>query len=342
MNNKINIESRRYIGNKSKLNDWIMGIIAVETSNVSTFCDIFAGTGTIAQRALNVYKKVIVNDFLYSNNVIYGAFMKPGNWSANKLEKIINTYNSKPIEDIKENWFSYYYGGKYFDKAVARRIGFIRQDIEDNRNNLTQKEYDILLATLIYNIDRLANTVGHFEAYIKKTIESKDLKLRLVDAKSYPNVEIHREDANNLARHIKADVVYLDPPYNSRQYSRFYHIYETLIKWNKPKLYGVALKPEPENMSDYCRSKAIDAFRDLVQHLDSKYIVVSYNNTYNSKSHSSENKIKLQEMEDTLQEIGETKIFTHDYHAFNAGKTQLDNHKEYLFVTKVIHKCTRE
>jgi len=57
--------------------------------------------------------------------------------------------------------------------------------------------------------------------------------------------------------------VYIDPPYNSRQYSRFYHVLETLIKWDKPKLYGVALKPEPENMSDYCRNNARHKFSEL-------------------------------------------------------------------------------
>ena len=96
-------------------------------------------------------------------------------------------------------------------------------------------------------------------------------------------------DANKLARQIKSDLVYIDPPYNSRQYSRFYHVYENLVKWEKPKLFGVACKPEPNNVSDYCKVKAKDAFLDLVTNLDTKYLAVSYNNTYKSKSKSSEN-----------------------------------------------------
>lgn len=133
-------------------------------------------------------------------------------------------------------------------------------------------------------MDKIANTVGHFDAYIKKPIKPRSLNLRLIETSQIPNIKIYQEDANRLARTIEADVAYIDPPYNSRQYNRFYHIYETLVKWDKPQLFGVALKPLPENSSVYCTVKAKDAFRDLVENLNVKYLAVSYNNTYNSKS----------------------------------------------------------
>jgi adenine-specific DNA-methyltransferase len=69
-----------------------------------------------------------------------------------------------------------------------------------------------------------------------------------------------------------------------------------LVKWEKPELFGVALKPPTENMSAYCTVKAKNTFADLIENIDAKYLVVSYNNTYTSKSTSSENKIKLQEI----------------------------------------------
>ena len=128
----------------------------------------------------------------------------------------------------------------------------------------------------------------------------------------------------------------MDPPYNSRQYSRFYHVYEVLVKWDKPMLYSDAAKPKfVENNSDYCRTAALRAFTDLVSKIQAKYIVVSYNNTYKSKSSSSENKIKLEQIEDVLNKCGTTKVFTHKHQAFNAGKTEFDDHKEYLFITKI-------
>lgn len=329
------LESRRYIGSKAKLTDWIMELIDAETENVETFVDIFAGTAAISNRALMKYNRVIINDLLYSNNIIYNGFFQPGEWNREKLNEIVASYNALDPAGLSENYFSKNFGGKFYEHSVAKLIGYIRQDIENLKPELTEKEYNILLATLIYNIDKLANTVGHFDAYIKKPIKSQVLRLRLIDAKCFPNAKIYRQDANLLARQIKADLVYIDPPYNSRQYCRFYHLYETLIKWDEPELFGVALKPAPENMSSYCTCKAREAFADLVQNLETRYLVVSYNNTYNSKSSSSENKIKLEEIESILNKYGETRMFECSHRFFNAGKTEFNDHKELLFITKV-------
>lgn len=337
-NNIINIESRRYIGNKAKLADWIMNIIKENTCDVHSFCDIFAGSGSMTNRALGHFEKLIMNDFLYSNNAIYKGFFGTGEWDTRKLAFIIEEWNNINVKTLKENYFSEMYGNKYYEHSVAKHIGYIRENLERRRSELTEKEYNILLTTIIYNIDRLSNTCGHFDAYIKKDIAYRPLILRPINVQAYKHVEIFREDANELARKIKVDVTYIDPPYNSRQYSRFYHVYETLVKWNKPKLYGVAMKPKEENMSEYCKSKALDAFKDLIANLDTRYIIVSYNNTYKSKSSSSANKIRLEEISEVLEAVGETTIHTHSHNAFNTGKTEFDNHMEYLFVTRVYGK----
>lgn len=331
----IPLESRRYIGCKQKLVDWIFDIIQQETKNIHTATDIFAGTGVVAKKMLSLYDKVIINDFLLSNNQIYKAFFKNGEWNKEKILKKIELYNSLETAILEDNYFSINYGGKYFDYDMSKKIGWIREDIEKSKSELTEKEYAILLATLIYNIDKHANTLGHFEAYIKKPIKKSELKLRLIDVKEFENLTIYREDSNKLVKEIKSDLVYIDPPYNSRQYCRFYHVYENLVKWDKPILSGVAMKPPAENMSKYCTSKAPEAFSDLVKNLDAKYLAVSYNNTYNSKSGSSKNKIELEEIEEILNAKGETKKFAKDYRFFNAGKSDLENHQELLYITKV-------
>ena len=331
---KFELQSRRYIGNKAKLTDWIMEIIQKETTSFDTFIDIFSGTGIVAQKAMNLYKNVIVNDFLYSNNVVYHAFFDKKDWDKTKLIDIANNYNELNADEIEENYFSKNFGGKFYEKDISKIIGYIRKDIESKRNKLNQKEYSILLASLIYTIDRLANTVGHFDAYIKKPIQKRPLNFRLIQTNDFNGVKIFQEDANKLAGTLKGDIAYIDPPYNSRQYSRFYHIYENLIKWEKPELFGVALKPEPENMSKYCTVKAKDAFQKLVNDLDVKYLAVSYNNTYKSKSKSSANKIKYEELIEVLESVGETKVFEQSHKFFNTGKTDFNDHKEFLFLTK--------
>ena len=166
-------------------------------------------------------------------------------------------------------------------------------------------------------MDKIANTVGHYDAYFKKNSIEDNLLMLPIQQIQGKDVEIFREDANLLAKKIRSDVVYIDPPYNSRQYSRFYHVLETLVKWDKPKLYGVALKPEPENISDYCKVSAGKRLLELVTDLDTKYLAVSYNNTYESKSNSSRNKITLEEIQQILESVGRTQVFEKRYRHFN-------------------------
>lgn len=329
------IGKRRYIGCKAKLADWIMQIIDAETNDIHSFCDIFAGTAIVSDLAIKKYEKVIINDFLYSNNLIYKAFYGVGNIDNQKIIEYVNSINNIDPDSIDDNYFSDNYGNKFFDYQTAKKIGYIRDDIEKRKAEFTEKEYDVLITSLIYSIDKIANTLGHYEAYIRKEIKPKTLTINLIDYKSINSVEIFREDANQLVRKISADIFYVDPPYNSRQYSRFYHLYENLVKWNKPTLSGAAMKPAEENMSEYCSSRAAKAFDDLISNLNTKYIAVSYNNTYHSKSSSSRNKITLEEIREILSKRGETKVFEHSHQFFNAGKTDFSNHKELLFITKV-------
>ena len=88
-NNNYKLESRRYIGCKAKLVDWIFELIQKETRDIHSFCDIFAGTGVVANRAFALYDKVIVNDFLYSNNIIYKAFFQDSPWNEDKVKKYL-------------------------------------------------------------------------------------------------------------------------------------------------------------------------------------------------------------------------------------------------------------
>jgi len=332
--NSFELQNRRYIGNKYKLADWIFSILEKECSG-NSFTDIFAGTGVVSAKAATRFKNIILNDFLYSNHAVYKAFFDKGDWDRGKTDRIIEGYNRINGKDLTDSYFSKNFGGKYFSRSSARIIGFVRDDIEKRKTELTEREYHVLITSLLYAVDKIANTVGHYDAYFKKVLVDDTFAMRSPVPILVENVEIYREDANLLAKRIKTDIVYIDPPYNSRQYSRFYHLLETLVKWDKPKLYGTALKPVEENMSDYCRISAKEKLAELVKDLNAKFLVVSYNNTYTSKSSSSLNKITHTEIESILAEKGETKVFEKDYRHFNAGNTDFNNHKEFLFVTKV-------
>lgn len=331
------LHNRRYIGNKHKLIDWIFSKVLQKCKGTS-FADIFAGTGSVAAVASQHFSKVIVNDFLYSNNIIYNAFFGEGDWSATKLAKMIDKYNMLASQELPSNYFSDNFGGKYFSVGTAKKIGFIREDIKQNVSKLSARENDMLLASLLYSMDKIANTVGHYDAYFRKDNVVDEFLMKPIEPITPIEagcVSIYREDTNILVKSIQADIIYIDPPYNSRQYSRFYHILENVTKWDKPKLYGTALKPPAENMSDYCRVSAVDRFREMIRDINARYIVVSYNNTYKPKSNSSKNKITLEQMQSILAGKGNTEVFEKDYRHFNAGKTDFNNHKEYLFITEV-------
>lgn len=333
------INNRRYTGSKAKLMPWIKEIICGYCDEKSSLFDVFGGTGVVSAYLLDNFKKITINDFLFSNEVIYKAFFDNKKYRKTILENIMYEYQGLNSETITDNYVSVNYGNKYFRTEDAKIIGWIRENIEAKFINkeINEKEYNILLASLLYSFDRCANTVGHYEAYIK----GKQIKghfcfelIKPIDTETI--FEIYREDSNKLARNISADVAFIDPPYNSRQYSRFYHVMETIIKWDKPILIGTAMKPPEENMSDYCRNNAPIVFDDLIQSLNVKYIVVTYNNTYDSKSSSSRNKIGLDQIRCILDKRGDTQIFEKNYHRFNAGKTDASDHKEMVFITKVV------
>lgn len=333
LDGKYDIENRRYIGSKNKLITWIKSLIVEETEG-SSFLDLFAGTGVVSKNMLDLYDTFIINDFLYSNEVIYKAFFSTEPFDKNVIKNKEKNYQKLMVGN--ENYFSKNYGGKFFSNNDAIVIGEIREDIDKDKS-LSNREKSILLASLLYSCDKVANTVGHYDAYRKK-IQIKDrFKFELIKPIDTigKNVFIHRVDANELVKKIKADVVFIDPPYNSRQYSRFYHLLENLVKWTKPELEGIAMKPPVENMSEYSKTKAPEKFDELIQNIDAKYIVVTYNNTYASKSISSKNKITHDQIISSLSKVGSTRQFEQAHQFFNAGKTDLKDHKEFVFITKV-------
>jgi len=335
---KYNLQNRRYIGSKHKLLDWIYGNVD-ELSDVSSFFDVFAGTGVVAQRFLGTHKRIVLNDFLYSNEVIYQAFFNSNEVDYPRLESLANELYEQSVASRAQNYFDKHFGDKFFSKRDARAIGFIRERLQKSLHagTISEQEFHVLLASLIYSADKISNTVGHYDAYIKTGSLSDRFEYNLIQNLDTRNneIEIFRGDANHTATQVVADIAFLDPPYNSRQYSRFYHVLENLAEWKKPKLFGTALKPEPDNISEYSKTSAPKVFADLVDKLDCKYVVVTYNNTFQSKSSSSRNKITLEEITEILELKGTTKVLSRSHRFFNSGKTDFDDHREYLFITKV-------
>ncbi len=331
-----NLQNRRYIGNKFKLLSFIDSVIQSEGINCEVVADIFAGTGVVAEHFMQQGKKLIVNDNLYSNYVFYQAWLSNAEYNKDKVQHIIEYLNNN-TEYLHDNYFSDTFSGTYYSYNDARKIGSIREYVEQIKSTLLPREYYILLSSLLYTADKIANTVGHFEAFLGKSPTDKGVVLEFLNIKKYLVAPcIYQEDANKLVSQITADLLYLDPPYNARQYANFYHLLENLAEWNKPEVKGKTLKmPRAEKMSKYSTASAKSVFEDLVLNAKTKYILLSYNNTYKANSGASINKITEEDIVDVLSKLGKVKKFDTDYRFFNSGKTDFDNHKEILYLCEL-------
>ena len=333
------IGNRRYLGSKAKLLNFIHETIEKECGHFDSFLDLFAGTGNVGWSFNDDKTKVIVNDLLVSNYFSYLSFFGKQKINNRKIKQIINEYNK--VNETTENYFSKNFSNTYFSNANCIKIGFIREDIEKKfiSGAINEREKAILITSLIYAMDRIANTVGHYDAFRL----NGDLNQKLIlDELSIPkssinkNNEVYNLDANFLVQKIKADIVYIDPPYNSRQYCDAYHLLENVAIWNKPQVYGVAKKMDRSTLkSKYCSKTAPLVFDQLIKNINAKYIVVSYNNTGTKGAGRSQAKISDEDIISSLEKKGSVKVFETDHNQFTTGKSVFNNHKERLFVCKV-------
>jgi len=326
--------NRRYLGGKSKLLPWIEGEIneALARKPRSLF-DVFAGTGVVGYHFAKLGLPITASDLLLHNYFGLQTFMGPARLSLKGLgEKLVHLQSLSG----KKNYFSEHFGDTYFSMANAKLIGTIREEIDEISSSA--RERAALITSLIYAADRVANTVGHYDAFHRgQNITTPiELKLPLIDENAQSKNSIFCEDSLIVAGSTSVDVAYLDPPYNSRQYSDAYHLLENLAAWEKPEVKGVAKKMDRTHLkSDYCGKSAPEAFDEMVQSLNAKLIVVSYNNTSESLNSRSNAAISDDELISSLRRRGRVITRETAFNGFTTGKTKKRNHTERLFICKV-------
>ena len=320
------INNRRYLGNKYRLLPFINDVIAKECGNFNTFADIFAGTGAVSSSYTD--KILYTNDILYSNYLCHLTWFSDEAFDISKIEKYIEYFNSElPYED---NYMTENFSDTYFSRKNCSKIGFVRENIENEfkSGKINTRERAMLITSLLYGIDKIANTCGHYDAYRKGVDFPESFTMCVPE----PNTNLkhnhcYNEDTNELVKNISADVVYIDPPYNSRQYCDAYHLIENIARWEKPEVFGVAKKMDRTALkSKYCTRSAPSAFKDLIDNLNAKYIVVSYNNMANKGNDRSNARISDTQILDTLKTKGNVKTYSEQFKAFTTGKSEhLDN-----------------
>lgn len=337
------INNRRYLGNKYKLLDFIMSTVQRECTGINTVADIFAGTGSVASAFLD--KKLITNDLLYFNYICHIAWFGAEQYEREKIENLICYYNA--VQPEQDNYMSLNFSNTFFSREDCLKIGFIRDDIEQKHKEgkINYRERAILITSLLYAMDRIANTCGHYDAYIKGASFERHLELAvpLASNNNNENNQCYNEDANHLVERIEADLVYIDPPYNSRQYCDAYHLLENVARWEKPNVSGIALKMDRSKLkSDYCTSYATKAFEELIAKIKAKYILLSYNNMAEKGNSRSNAKISDEDIIRILSRKGKVKIFSESYKAFSAGKSDIKDNEERLFLCECYDYQQRE
>lgn len=291
-----------YIGSKYSILDFIDETVldfAHPVSNNYVFCDIFSGTGVVSKYFKRKGCSVISNDIQSYSYMISKALIE------NNEEYSFDTLKGHGIDDpftylnelpgLEGFIFKNYtlLGTEkeeiqrlYFSDDNAKKIDAIRVQIEDwkRANYLTENEYCYLVASLVEAADKVANTASVYEAFLKKLKASaaKPLVFRPLDqAICIPSgvYACYNEDANQLIEKIHGDILYMDPPYNTRKYDTNYHLLETIALYDSPQIKGkTGVRLEQKKKSRYCmKREAILAFEDLVKKADFKYLFLSYN-----------------------------------------------------------------
>ena len=328
------INNRRYLGNKYKLLPFIVNVVKKECRNIKVVADIFAGTGAVSS-AFEKNRVIITNDLMYSNYICNYAWFGAETYNQDKIIEYIVRYNS--LGKCRDNYMTKNFADTYFSKKDCSKIGYIRNDIEKNykKHLINSRERAILITSLLYAMDKIAQTCGHYDAYRKGCDYDAELELHvpLAPNDNNPKNQCFNMDANELVKNIKADLVYIDPPYNSRQYCDAYHLLENVARWECPEVFGVAKKMDRSKLkSDYCTNKATMAFERLVRDIRARYILLSYNNMSQKGNDRSNAKISDDDILRILRQKGKVKIFSQQYKAFTTGKSDIENNEERLFL----------
>lgn len=358
---RIKTEGIKYIGSKEKIIPYILNL--AHKLKPSVVFDGFSGTTRVSQAFAKLGYRVIANDIAIWSKVFATCYL------LNKKDKsyyqpIIDYLNSLPP---KFGWFSRHYGGdpakgetkKPWQIHNTQKLDAIREEID--RIAKDEIEKSVLLTSLILALDRVDNTIGHFSSYLKdwskRSYNTMVLKVPELIVTENEH-QVYQEDIFNILPFVKADLAYYDPPYGSNndkmppsrvRYQAYYHIWTTIIKNDKPQLFGSALRRSDTSdriayspFEDFRKNSngkfvALESIEKLIKETNAEFIIFSY---------SSNGRAKIVELIDVfsslakiveIQKINYKKnVMTYMRWTNEWGKDEKEANIEYLFLLKKI------
>ncbi len=357
----------RFIGCKENLLDFIETFVKQKDIKGNVFCDLFSGTASVAKHFKKLGYKIISSDLLYFSYVLQKVYIEQNQYP--KFTKLIKHLGINPTEEtlfvndsqnanevikylnnlegIEGFIFKNYspegtheqtYERKYFTGENAKKIDTIREKLEGwkKKNLINEQEYFFLLCALIEAVPFVANISGVYAAFLKEWDKRAFKKLTLEVPEIIKSDETHKVFNMNgldVLDNVKSvDVLYLDPPYNERQYAPNYHILETIAKWDKPHIKGVTgMRAYDDQKSEFCNPKAgIKALNEIIKKPNFKHLLLSYND---------EGIMPEAEILKLFNNSGKTEIAEQGYQRYksNSNGNQKNGVKEKLYYLKKVN-----
>lgn len=341
----------RYIGNKINLLDFIFSVVEENNINGNILCDIFSGTTNVAKFFKKKGYRIISNDFMLYSYVFQRAYIQNNEIPKfSGLTKLIHNPSLQEVVDYLNNlsgekgfvFFSFSkegtknkkYQRNYFSSDNAKKIDAIRKITQEwfKKELITEDEFYVLLSSLLEAIPFVSNIAGTYGAFLKSDDPRKFKKLTLeipdliVKGKGHFS---YKDNGNILIKNIKCDILYIDPPYNTRQYAPNYHILETVAVWDKKlKDSKTGLRPYNNQRSLFCsKHYCIQAFEDLIMSANCKHILFSYN---------TEGIIPYDEIMRILKKKGKVKVYRQQYRRY---KSNSNGEKDKNKLSELVFYC---
>ncbi len=330
----------KYIGSKRLLVPHIVRAVSAFPESARVL-DLFSGTSRVARGLKESGHYVIANDHLAYASTLARCYVQADadRWRDEAACLIAELSELPPVPGYFTKAFCE--DARYFQPHNGARVDAIRERIASLV--LPPELEAIALVSLMEAADRVDSTTGVQMAYLKQWAPRafNDLELRMPAILPGPG-EALRLEAVEAALRVEADVAYIDPPYNQHSYMGNYHIWETLVRWDRPETYGVACKRvdcRTYKSAFNSRRTIHKALRELIAAIQARYIVISFNN---------EGYVSRQEMEEMLSTRGYVVVREIDYKRYvgaqigiynpngeKVGKVRKLRNREYLFFVHV-------
>ena len=335
----------KYLGSKRMLIHVILEAVQ-RASNAHSVIDLFSGTSRVGHALKAAGYRVFSNDHnAYAGTLARCYVQADADDVVADAEKLVREYNAR----IRSGWSEPGYftetfcvKSRFFQPKNGARIDAIREAIA--AKGLNPELEAVMLVSLMEAADRVDSTTGLQMAYLKSWAPRarNDLELRVPDVlprARHGKGQAMCLDALEAVKVLEADVAYIDPPYNQHSYLGNYHIWESLVLWDKPEVYGTACKRvdcRTRSSPFNSRPRFVEAMRAVIERVRARWLVVSF---------SDECYVTREEMEAMLSTRGEVRVIAHDYRRYVGAQIGIYNpagekvgrvghlrNREFLFV----------